>query len=293
MRKFTYGQHQNYADWRLDAQKYFDETSLTYNCYWLLDPCVLPGLQKTLWDIDPDIKAWPLFMNTYLEEVVQSGPLLVAYANTSKTTDWLFEQIALCPLGYLLLVDQSEDSSLFEHLQNLLECITPQGKTSLFRYYDPRIIYALTTYEDEAMLKQILGPALALYGWEHGRGSAFKAGDGIDHGFRCTEKIQYPEEMFDHIWREVKIHTLIERLSENFIETYPDASVLDIYDELEKVFRYLLSMDILDSESYELAGAITAYFSSAAWNDSRILEKFFGSSDKPTLNEILSKRENK
>ena len=292
MENFTLAKHENYAEWYKTTRDLFDQASSTHSCYWIIDPCSSPELPAAIWELDPDVNALPLYMNTYLEDVAKAGPMLIPYSRQSKLTAWLFQQMEIRPLGYLIQVEKEKASDLFEHFQNLLECTSPKGTKSLFRFYDPRVMYAITTYSEPTEVENITSPLLCLHGWEYGRRASIYARGKSDSGL-CPVYAARSVELLEHIWKEVKIHTMIGNLSEKFIVTYPGASFVDIYDELEQVFNYLSIMGISDQKSYELAGMITACSSKAAWDDQRVLEKFFGRPDNAPLSKTLGKKENR
>jgi len=289
MENFTLAKHENYAEWYKTTRDFFDQASSTHSCYWIIDPCSSPELPAAIWELDPDANALPLYMNTYLEDVAQAGPMLIPYSRQSKLTAWLFQQMELRPLGYLVQAEKEDASELFEHLQNMLECTSPKGTKSLFRFYDPRVMYAVTTYNVDLAIEQLLGPVLYLHGWEYGRRTAIHAGDGTDHLFRCTGEVKYPEELFEHIWKEVKIHTSIEVLKDALSITYPNASFFDLYGELEKTYNYIMSYGFRDEQLFELAAAITADYSNNIWRDGRVTQILSERSERTTLIDVFGK----
>lgn len=287
MENFTLAKHENYADWHKSTRDFFDQASHTDSCYWIIDPCSSPELPAAIWEIDPDTSALPLYMNTYLEDVVRAGPMLIPYSGQSKLTAWLFRQMEIRPLGYLVQAGKEQAAGLFEHFQNLLECISPKSTKSLFRFYDPRIMYAITTYPIELVKEQILGPVLNLCGWEHGRRVAILAGDGTDHFYRCAGIAKSPEALFEHIWEEVQIHTLIEELKDKFVTSHPSATFFELYDELEKVYKFIKENGYSDLASFKLAATITALYSNKFWNNEQVLHAFAMRKNEDTLSDVI------
>lgn len=202
MKHFTLAKRENYASWRIEIRNYLDETIREYDSYWIIDPSASAELPSVLWDIGHDLKPIPLYLNTYLEEVMWAGPIIIPYYPEHNLTNWLFNKIELLPIGYLIQINNGYKDELYEHLQNLIECISPNRNRALFRFYDPRIMFSICTYSDKMIMKQILGPIANLYGWEHGRRTAIRAGDGNDQLYRCLGEEIYNESFFHHIWRK-------------------------------------------------------------------------------------------
>jgi len=172
--------------------------------------------------------------------------------------------------------------------QNLTECISAKGKRTLFRYYDPRIMFAITTYHDEPIKKRILGPIEGLHGWEHGRRSQFTAGDGMDSGRRCTEEVVYPENFIDHIWMEVRIHTLLHVYSDSLAQSHPGALYPDVYDIMDNTYKFLNKHGFATKESFDLATAFAAEFPGSLWENEEIVQAVAQAKDKSSFEAALT-----
>ena len=287
MQNFSLAKRERYAAWREETQTAINETISSYNWYWLLDPCALPDPPEPVKALESEYTVYPLYLNTYHEKAMLSGPILIPYVTQDAFVDWLFEIMETFPVGYLVQVSQGNDDELYEHLQNQIECVSPNGNRSLFRFYDPRILYAVTTCTDESALKRLLGPITHAHCWEHGRRAAIKAGDGTDHLYRCPGDIHYSDQFMEHIWKEVKIHTLIQLYGGAFASSHPDISFFEMYDLLEKTYLFLAENGFADMESFCLASAFTAAFPNCIWEEEFVIQAFSELPEKTTFADAL------
>ncbi len=189
--------------------------------FWVIDACAHPDLPGILWQLDSSPDAWALYMNTFMEEAMQSGPWFMPCNVESNATQWLFSQLEKTPLGFLLSVPHGGGNEMYEHLQNLLECTfsypenpqSSQGKAGLFRFYDPRILYGLTTFYDSDYINLVKGSALSLHAWEPGRSIPVIKRYTTDQKTFCAKAPQLPKSLIDHLWKENQAHTIIATLA--------------------------------------------------------------------------------
>jgi hypothetical protein len=134
----------------------------------LVDPCSDERLPAMLWELDNNPGIIPLFMNTMVHDVSMAGPLFVPLSSGSPLTTWLLDKSEYIPLGCFYAVESAEADALFEHLQNLLECTLPNGNPGIFRFFDPRVLFAVSHYPDPAWMRSVAGQATAVYAWEPG-----------------------------------------------------------------------------------------------------------------------------
>ena len=287
MKGFTLGKLEDYEEWRTATSGLYDQAGPDLRCYWVIDPCASPDLPGILDAVKPGENRIPLFLNTYREAVAKAGPTLVPYIPGSDFNNWLFNLLETAPAGYLVQVARGEEDGLYEHLQNLAECTGPDGKRAMFRFFDPRIMYAVTTFPYPTAAEQLLGPVLRLDGWEHGRRSAISAGDGEDHRYRCVAPIPYHQEFLDHIWKEVKIHTLIRFYAGSFAVSHPNAAYTDLYDDMETTYRFLEANGFTDVESFNQAAVFTAAYPSCIWENRDVIEAFAALPEKTAFTEAI------
>ena len=136
--------------------------------YALVDPCSDKRLPAKLWELQDNPDIVPLFMNTVILESSMSGPLFVPLQASSPLTEWLLSESAHVPIGIFYGVEKSAASALFEHLQNLLECRLPGGAAGIFRFYDPRVLYAVVKGENDGWSNYVVGQAAVVHAWEPG-----------------------------------------------------------------------------------------------------------------------------
>ena len=143
----------------------------------LVDPCADTRLPAFFWELSENPGVLPLFMNTMIDEVSMHGPLFVPLVPGAPITNWILIESELRPLGCIYSVPQTERDNLFEHLQNLLECTLPSGKPGIFRFFDPRVLYAVANYPDPDWMQYVIGQAEAVYAWEPGCSQAVAYSD--------------------------------------------------------------------------------------------------------------------
>ncbi|SFL81777.1 protein of unknown function [Desulfomicrobium norvegicum] len=159
----------------------------------VIDPASDPDLPGLLWTHQEREEIWPLFMNTMLSEISLKGPIFVALQPGGKIADWLLTNAEISPIGVLYAVAEGKENDLFEHLQNLLEIPLPDAGTGLLRFYDPRVLHALTYFGDKTWCRRAVGPAECLHAWEPGRAEALELREGTPEILR-----ECPSEPLQH-----------------------------------------------------------------------------------------------
>ncbi len=157
-----------YGRWRDALRPQIVTPSPDTAWYAVLDPNADAALPGILWEFDDSSQIVPLFMNTMNHESMLRGPVFVPIRKANKFVDWFFEKSGKQPLGVLYHTPTAKADPLFEHLQNLVECSLPGERKGVFRFYDPRILYALCQCGDEKLKATITGPAIELHAWEPG-----------------------------------------------------------------------------------------------------------------------------
>lgn len=179
--------------------------------YWILDACAHPDLPDILWELDEEPQA--LHMNIMREDAAESGSWILPARNHDAVNEWILAQCRERPLGCLAEIAPGTYNEVFEHLQWQLTCRLDGGTEFLFRWYDPRNLYGMTTWPDlPTVLPRFMGPTLRLHAWEPGRCVPVVCGSGQDTGYRSEGTESYPEILFDHIWDETMIHSIIGTL---------------------------------------------------------------------------------
>lgn len=159
-------QHSDWVDAVTSAMSRKDSASW----FALVDPHADSRLPAILWELSDNPGAIPLFMNTLVHEVGMNGPLFVPLDPGGPIANWILAESATTPIGCVYSVNSDESDNLFEHLQNLLECTLPNGKPGIFRFFDPRVLFAVANYSDPLWMQYIIGQAASVYAWEPGCG---------------------------------------------------------------------------------------------------------------------------
>jgi hypothetical protein len=278
---------QKYSFWRNKLGERVASADSTHEFFWLIDPCAHAELPGLIWNLEANPEVWPLYMNTYLEESVNAGPFMASYRKNTKLTAWMFENQPLLPLGCLIEVDSASAKAAFEHLQNLVEFLNSDGKRSVFRFYDPRIVYGISTYEDASRIPRILGPILRLDAWEPGRCAAVCLGNGSDIGIRCEEPARYDAEFFEHIWNEVQIHTIIGTLGREPGMALRSMPLPDAYRLVEQTGEILEKFGYADRTSLAYGAGYSAYYGISVWSRPEVEEAMRNRPAQAPLSEIM------
>jgi hypothetical protein len=279
---------QDYGLWRNSIQQRIYNAPDQHRFFWLIDPYAHDELPGLIWKLDPQPDVWPLYMNTYMEDAINSGPFMVPYRPNSEFTKWVLQELRLVPLGCLIEVEGASVHIAFEHLQNLLECMDGEGKLSIFRFYDPRIAYGISTYEDKATCLRILGPVLRLDLWELGRCAPVHMGIGIDSGIRNAGMESYDTAFFEHIWDEVKIHSTIGTLGREPGMKLRSLPLPEAYSLVERVYHILSRYGYDDRRSLAYGSSVTARLGLEVWERPDLREELQGRPANAPLAEILN-----
>lgn len=276
-----------YGLWRHNMQRYIHNAPDHHRSFWLIDPCAHNELPGLIWKLDPQPDGWPLYMNTYMEEAINFGPFMVPYRQDSKFTNWMLQELRLLPLGCLIELEAASVHTAFEHLQNLLECQDAEGKRSIFRFYDPRIVYGINTYEDKAVVPRILGPLLRLLAWEPGRCMPISMGNGFDSGIRSAGIENYDQKFLEHIWDEVKIHSTIGTLGRETGIKLRNMPLPDAYQFVEEVNNILRQYSYTDRYSLAYGTSISLRLGLSIWKGSDLQEALETRPANAPLSEIM------
>jgi len=169
---------QDFQMWRAGIEW---EMATTAGLKWcaVVDSASDPELPGQLWAMRERSEIWPLFMNTMLQEVSLKGPAFATLRPGGKIADWFLTRAETSAVGLLYAVPDGKEDLLFEHLQHLLETPLPGGGSGVFRFYDPRVLHALTCFHDSLWTRLVVGPATRLHAWDPGRSEALELHEGV------------------------------------------------------------------------------------------------------------------
>jgi hypothetical protein len=233
-----------YTEWKssLFSYKppaYFHITSSEIEYFWILDGSAWPDLPRRLWELDESPNAWPLYLNTYFEEVRNAGPWFVPCKPGTAVTGWVLEQLEFNPLGLLVAVTKSDSSKLFDHFQQLLECILPNGQQGLYRYYDPRVFYAINTFEDQHYIWQTCRPSLTVEAWEPGRHLPIGVVRTAKNVKPCNDTLVISHTFLEHLSVQTRIHTVINTLGGIAGAELRSHPLPEAYDYVQSICNFL------------------------------------------------------
>jgi len=263
-------------------------TELARDWFWVIDTCAHSELPDIFWKLDNSSSASPLYMNTYREEELRTGPWLIPCQLNSGASQWIFNQAQQIPLGFLVSTNKGTEDMLFEHFQNLLECSVRYTdgslKKILYRYYDPRVLYAIGTYCEQTRTVLIKGPARSLHAWDPGRQACINRYYTNDKLTIAPEQHTLTQAFLDTIFEKNKIHTVIGSLGGQTGELLRSKPLSEAYAYVSGIYSI-----IEDSTFNSVAdlGFITAYALSSP--DNRWEETLFRiMQDKPAQYTALS-----
>lgn len=128
--------------------------------------CLMCGLQYERY-FDEELQdkfgsASPLFRQASDAEIAWAGPWLI---DVTKRYDLLADLMQLETESPALswLVSDSSIDKLAIHFSELLNVSLPDGKTALFRFYDPRVTHSMPQVLTIEQFKEITAPLIAWY----------------------------------------------------------------------------------------------------------------------------------
>lgn len=279
---------QSYADWRMKILGLFSQHEQAREFYWILDACSHPDLPGMLWKLEAEPRACPLYMNTYREEVSSSGPYMLPVRGNHRITQWIFEHSGEHPLGCLAEIAPGTYPEVFEHLQGQTECRPGGGPAALFRWYDPRMLYGLTTWPGlQGILATFMGPTFFLHAWEPGRCADIVCGPGCDLGYRSAEPEAYPESLFDHIWDEAMLHSIIGTLGHAPGRLLRAMPLPRAYAIGERAALALSAAGYDDRLSLAYAVSLSARLGPFIWDEPRVIEALAERPAQASIMEVL------
>ena len=104
----------------------------------------------------PRHEVLPLFLGTKDEENAEIGPHLVKVDRDSQLLQWFLEEGAE---HGVIFFSEAPTEVLGAHLQPFLECILPDDRLKMFRFYDPVTFYYFLPSLTPEELRRFLGPA--------------------------------------------------------------------------------------------------------------------------------------
>lgn len=278
---------QSFADWCTDIFSQIKKGE--HEFCWIVDACAHPDLPDIFWELEDDPQAFTLYEGTSYDDDVESGPWMVPAERHSAVSEWLFAQCEDVPVGCLAEMAPGTFEEVFKHMQGQLEYRLDNGEVTLFRWYDPRTLYAMSTWFDlPTILSAFLGPVLRMHGWEPGRGTGFAFGDGKPSRRRSKGKKSYPYSLIEHIWDEVMIHTIIGTLGLSQGETLRAMPLPEAYALGARTARALSDAGYDDRESLAFAMSVSARLGAGIWDRPEVIAALKERPAGASVSDVLS-----
>lgn len=208
------------------------------NIFLLLDYAMEEGMVAEAVKRSPQLEVAALYWGTKDEEDSDIGPHLVKASRNSQLLQWFLEEGAEAGI---MLFSEGDIELLADHLRPYLECIWPDDRRKMFRFYDPNTFYyfypSLTRDERELFMGPICGVACTRPACAEEGGSLFVERHAAIELYTPTKKKQ-PWFISDMTYEAFEIpagFVLADMLTEYFGECYPQASR---YISRENIFRF-------------------------------------------------------
>ncbi len=124
--------------------------------YVLLDCASDKELPECVLNLDKQAKCHSLFDKTPLAEIADTGPFLIEVNQNSAVFAYLLAKMSEHPWGYFIL-SHDDIETLNNRLQVFLNIKMPEGKSCLFRFYDPRVMFNQLQILSNERLSSLIG----------------------------------------------------------------------------------------------------------------------------------------
>ena len=138
-------------------QQLFSQTKA--NVFAVLDGASIKGLREKFEQYQPEYGC--LYRGELEPDLAEAAPYLVRLERGSDFVKWLLT-------GYgqhwgILAIAQANLRTLRKHFRSILTAQMPDGKTVLFRYYDPRVLRVYLPTCNAQENQTIFGPVLSYW----------------------------------------------------------------------------------------------------------------------------------
>lgn len=122
--------------------------------YAVIDGASAPGLQSRIYDDDIEYRC--LFTGNLVPDLLEAAPYVVKLNEKSSFTDWVLDDGWGQHWG-IFAVTKMNIREMRHHLRSFLKVQSPEGKSLLFRFYDPRVFRVFMPTCDVSQLETIFG----------------------------------------------------------------------------------------------------------------------------------------
>ena len=129
----------------------------TAHVYAVLDGASVPNLLLRLFDLQPDFEC--LYRGDLAPDMAEVAPYLVRLDPDSEFAAWLIEEGWGKHWGIFAQSD-ADLRAMRRHFRTFLTITGPDGKSRLFRYYDPRVLRLYLPTCNAQELATVFGPVV-------------------------------------------------------------------------------------------------------------------------------------
>ena len=126
------------------------------NVFLLLDCADKAGIVAKAIHTWPHLEAVSLYMGTKDEDDADIGPHLVKVTRDSRLMQWFLKEGADAGI---IVFSEGDTELLADHLRPYLECILPDDRSKMFRFYAPEAFYYFVPSLTPEELRLFMGPA--------------------------------------------------------------------------------------------------------------------------------------
>jgi hypothetical protein len=150
------------------------------------------------------------------------------------------------------------------------------------------MLYGMSTYPAQhEFITKFMGPALYFRGWEPGRCCGIVFGTGRDLGYHSEEPEYYDEKLFEHIFDEATIHTIIGTLGHMQGKRLREMPLPEAYALGETIADVIFRAGYQDKRSLAYAIALTVRLGPHIWEERKVRKALAERPQKAPISEVL------
>jgi hypothetical protein len=124
------------------------------NVYAIIDGASAPALQDRIYDDEPQYRC--LFTGNLAPDLLEVAPFVVKLDEGTEFADWVISEGWGKHWG-IFAVTAMTIQEMRKHLRTFLTVESPEGKSLMFRFYDPRVFRVFLPTCDDDQLSAIFG----------------------------------------------------------------------------------------------------------------------------------------
>lgn len=131
------------------------------HAYLILDGATTEQSMRLIYELCSEPRCKQLYAGTFFESLLDQSPVLIDISSCDRIAQWYAFASKEKKIGTVFYSSQSV-TSVFNHLQTLLEAKHPHGKMMLFRFYQPDFLWCILNAFTPGRLAAFLGPVASL-----------------------------------------------------------------------------------------------------------------------------------